>query len=189
MFDITTPDRPTLAGDLPANTYHYLLHTLRKCVPSSPTDSLEDLARRDHALIACIAALQPANAAEADIAALYVAASEQAKDSLRLIQNPDASFYCIEKCRAQAASMMRQARGNLSLLLRMQATRRKTEADNEARDRAAWAEHCAAKLMTEALSEKPRPATITQPSDPQPTLEPADQSQPAANSATYPRTS
>jgi hypothetical protein len=85
--------------------------------------------------------------------------------------------------------MMRQARGNLSLLLRMQAARRKVEANNEARDRAAWAEHCAAKLMTEALSEQSRPAEITQPSppDPQPAAEPADQLQPAPP-ANYPRT-
>src|SRR5271163_3902339 len=153
MFDITTPDHPDLAGDLPANTYHYLLHTLRQTLPSPLTDNPEELARRDRALIACIAALQPANAAEADIAALYVAASEQAKDCLRLVQKPDTSFYWVEKCRAQATSMMRQARGNLSLLLRMQAARRKTEANSEARDRAAWTEHCATKLMTEALSE------------------------------------
>jgi hypothetical protein len=87
--------------------------------------------------------------------------------------------------------MMRQARGNLSLLLRMQAARRKVEANNEAGDRAAWVEHCAAKLMTEALSEQPHPAAITQPSPPsdlQPAPESADQPQPAANSATYPRT-
>jgi hypothetical protein len=70
----------------------------------------------------------------------------------------------------------------------MQAARRKVEANNESGDGAAWAEHCAAKLMTEALSEQPQPATIAHPStpDPQPVPEPADQPQPAAS--IYPRT-
>jgi hypothetical protein len=40
-------------------------------------DSPDDLARRDCAAIARVAALAPANAVEADVAALFVAASDQ----------------------------------------------------------------------------------------------------------------
>jgi hypothetical protein len=47
--------------------------------------------------------------------------------------------------------MMRQARATWSLLLRVQAERRKREADNAATDRAAWTEHCAIGLMAQAL--------------------------------------
>jgi hypothetical protein len=53
---------------------------------------------------------------------------------------------------------MRQARGFMSLLLRVQAERRKREADNAATDRAAWTEHCAAGLMAQALAAARDPA-------------------------------
>ena len=59
------------------------------------------------------------------------------------------------KCRAEAASMMRQANSALRMLLRMQEARRKLEADNAACDRAAWTEHCTLRLMAEALAAPP----------------------------------
>jgi hypothetical protein len=148
---------PAAADNLPANTYHYLIHSLDRSLPSLPTDSPEDTARRLHSAIERIASLCPANAAEADIATLYVAASEQAKECFRLAQQPDISFLGAMKCRTQASSMMREARGSLNLLLRMQAARQKTEADSKTRDRAAWTEHTALNLMTEALSPQPAP--------------------------------
>jgi hypothetical protein len=160
---------PAIADNLPANTYHYLIHSLDRSLPSLPTDSPEDIARRLHSAIERIASLCPANAAEADIATLYVAASEQAKECFRLAQQPDISFLGAMKCRAQASSMMREARGSMNLLLRMQAARQKTEADSKARDRAAWAEHCAIGLMTEALSPQPAPIADAPPPPPAPT--------------------
>lgn len=75
---LSTPPNPTnLADQLPAQVYHHLIHTLRHSLPPPLTDSPEDLARRNHAAIARIAALAPANAAEAEGAALYVAASDR----------------------------------------------------------------------------------------------------------------
>src|SRR5271163_2842320 len=143
MLSTTAPNHPNPAVQLPADTYYYLIHSLCLTLPSPPTHSPEDLARRNDSAIARIAALCPANAAEADIAALYVAASEQWKECLRLAQQPEMSLLGTMKCRAQANSMMRQAQGALRLLLRMQATRQKLEANPEAGDRAAWTEHCA----------------------------------------------
>ena len=79
---------PGVAFQLPANAYYHLVHTLRLTLPPPLTDRPEDLLRRDHAAIASIAALAPANTVEAGVAAQYVAASEQWKDCLRLVQLP-----------------------------------------------------------------------------------------------------
>ncbi len=172
MSDSTAANPTTLAGQLMADVYHDLIHTLRRALPSPLTDSPEDLARRDRAVIAKIAALCPANAAEAEQAALYVAASEQWKECLRFAQQPERSFHGALKYRALANSMMRQAQSALRLLLRIQTARQKLETDSEARDRAAWTEHCAIALMTEALSPQPAPAATAE-APPQPEPAPA----------------
>ncbi len=73
----------------------------------------------------------------------------------------------------------------LRLLLRMQAARQKLEKNQEARDRAAWTEHCAIGLMAQAISPQPAPEAIAEPpppppaSEPQPEPEPANEPQPA----------
>ncbi len=174
MSASAAPNHANLADLLPADTYYQLVHSLCLTLPRPLTDSPEDRARRDHSAIARIAALCPANAAEADVAAQHVAASEQWKDSLRLAQEADTTSYWAQKCRAQANSMMRQANSALRLLLRMQAAREKREKTQEARDRAAWTEHCAILLMTQALSSQPNPAAIAKP----PTPAPKSQSEP-----------
>src|SRR5487761_11174 len=159
MFDAITPDHPHLADRLPADAYWQLIRMLRLTLPPPPTDSPDDLARRDHAAIARIAALAPANAAEADVAAQFVAASEQWKDCLKLARERAREPNVAGKCRAQALSMMRQANSALRLLLRMQEAREKREADHEACDRAAWTEHRAIPLWAEALSPAAAPST------------------------------
>jgi hypothetical protein len=159
---------PTLR--LPRDVYYQLVHTLRAALPPI-ADTPDDVARRDNAAIAQVASLRPANADEASIAAQYVAANAHAMDCLRLAQEHrgDPSFAL--KCGAQAASMMRQARGARSLLLRVQTERRKLEADSTSADRAAWTEHCAIGLMAKALADAPRTAATEQPT-PAPTEAP-----------------
>ena len=120
------------ASQLTADAYHHLIRTVRQALPPPPGDSPDDLARRDHAAIARIAALHPANAAEADLAGLFVIASAQCEDCLRRAQQPGISADWAMTCRAQANSMMRQAQSALRLLLRLQAARQKTEADSAA---------------------------------------------------------
>ena len=64
---------------------HYqVVHALRDALPPPVTDSPEDHARRDNAIIAQVAALRPANADEVMLAAQCVAASAQALECLRL---------------------------------------------------------------------------------------------------------
>ena len=180
MFDAATPIHHVtapglepgvdlgLAGQLLADAYHQLIHTLRLALPPPLTDAPEDLRRRDHAAIARIAALCPANAVEADLAAHSVAASEQWKDCLRLAQLPGTTPERAAKYRAQALGMMRQANGALRLLLSLQAGRRKIEADSVACDRAAWTEHCAIGLMVEALASLPTSAANAEAAPPTP---------------------
>ncbi len=181
MPDSATPTHTDFASQLPADAYSQLIRTLRQALPPPLGDSPEDLARRDHAAIARIAALHPANAAEADLAALYVAASEQWKECLRLVQQPDISAGWAMKCRAQANSMMRQAQSALRLLLRMQAARQKIEANSAANERAAWTEHCAIGLMAQALSPPPEKAAMAGPPTQEPAAEPETVAQPESH--------
>ncbi len=152
------------ALQLPAATYYQLLHTLRRSLPPPLTDSPEDLRRRDQAAIARIAALSPGSPAEAETAALHVAASEQWRDCLRLVNHPDTTPERATKCLAQANAMMRQAQSALRLLVRLQDAREKRDANNDACERAAWMEHLALSLMAEALDSQAPPATAEPPS-------------------------
>src|SRR4051794_3562944 len=61
----------------------------------------------------------------------------------------------------------RVARATRSRLMRVQAERRKREADNVATDKAAWAEHCAIGLMAQALPGAAS-AAVTEPPPPAP---------------------
>jgi hypothetical protein len=118
------PEPPDLALSLSEDVCHRLIHTLRTAVPPV-SDTPEDHARRDNAAIAHVACLHPANADEADLAALCIAAGVQAMDCLRLARQYHGDPAFILKCTAQAASMLRQARAMRSLLQRVQAERRK----------------------------------------------------------------
>jgi len=153
----------SLAAQLPADTYHHLAHSLSLTLPPARTDSADDLARRDLSAIAQVAAFCPTNAAEANLAALFVMHAEQAKDCIRTAMQPGTSPEWAMKCRAQAISMTRQALGALRHFERMQAARKKREADIKASNQAAWTEHCALNLMAEALSSPSVPPTMAEP--------------------------
>lgn len=125
-----------LAARLTADAYHHLIRTLCLALPPPLTGNPEDFARRDHAAIARIAALAPGNAAEADLAAQFVVASEEWMDYLRLAQLPATPPEIARKRRAQAISMMREGERAIRLLLRLQEARWEREANNAASDRA-----------------------------------------------------
>jgi hypothetical protein len=71
------------------------------------------------------ASLSPVTSDEANLAALYVAASAQALDCLRLARLCPNDTAAVLKCTAQSASMMRQARAFRTALERVQTARRK----------------------------------------------------------------
>lgn len=182
-------NNPKLADQILADAYCHLVRTLCLALPPPLTDSPEDLRRRDHAAIARLAALAPANAAEAELGGQFVAASEQWKACWRLAEQPGAAPEWAAKCRAQGASMMRQANSALGLLQRMQSTRRKLEADSTARDRLAWTEHCALGLMAEALAQPTTPPASCEPapaSRPDPLAPEAEQNAEPAVAAAAP---
>ena len=177
MVTSAAPDRPDITLRLAADAYYHLVSTLCLALPPPPSDHPDDLTRRNHAAVARIAALVPVNAAEADLAAMFVAASEQWKDCLRLAQRPETTPEMPAKRRAQAIGMMREAQGALRLLLKLQEARRKRDADPAACTSAEWMEHCAIRLMAEALS----PAVAQAPSaEPQAPPMPEPQPEPAA---------
>ncbi|HXA26082.1 MAG TPA: hypothetical protein VNW90_27690 [Acetobacteraceae bacterium] len=181
------PEPLDLTLQLPRDTYYQVIHTLRGSLPPPITDSPEDLVRRDNAAMAQVAALLPAGADEANLAATYVAANAQAMECLRLVRKYHGDPNFILKCTAHSASMMRQARATRSLLLRVQAERRKREADNAATDRAAWTEYCAIGLMAQALGRAP-PAAMAEPPPPEapsPDEEQVPQPDPVAEAEQY----
>ena len=158
MTQITEPDPAYLRT---REAYHHLVYTLSTSLPPPRDASPEALHRRNESAIAQVAALCPANAAEAALAGQYVAANAQAMECLRLTNHPDTDMVMALKCNAQAASMMRQSQAALRTLLRTQAAREKRDADPINAGTAAWTEHMAAASMTDALtSSKREPAPL-----------------------------
>ena len=145
---------------LPRDIYHQLVHSLFAMLPADPSGTQEDRSRQARVALAQVAALLPANADEADLAAHYVAASAHAADCLRQAARNATHFDCATKCRAQASAMMRQARGYRSLLLRVQAARQKREANDTTRERDAWTGQAVLGLMAEALQPPPAPEAV-----------------------------
>ena len=70
------PADPTLR--LTRDAYYIAVHTLRGTLPPAEADTQEAIARRDHAAIVQVAAMLPANADEAFLAAQSVGADVDA---------------------------------------------------------------------------------------------------------------
>jgi len=144
------------ARDLPREAFLEIMRILRGALPP-PADASADPMRRDRAAMAAVAALGPVNAAEGRLAAQFVAADAWAMDCLRLAGERRRETNIANKCRAQAMSLMREAKSSLRLLAKMQAAR---QALNEAAsERAAWVEHATAGMLAEALAAEALAAT------------------------------
>ena len=150
-----TAAEPNWARLLPRDAFAEIILVLRGGLPPPGLDdpdqmTPQDWARRDRAAMAAVASLQPENAAEGRLAARFVVADAWSLDCLRLARErrhePD-----VQKCKAQAMSLMRESNRAMSLLLRLQAARRLIEKDAAEADRAAWIEHNAGAAMGEAL--------------------------------------
>jgi hypothetical protein len=177
------PADPTLR--LTRDAYYIAVHTLRGTLPPAESNTPEAIARRDHAAIVQVAAMLPANADEARLAAQCVAARLYGMDCIRQAREFAAAKDPVweRKCGAQGLSALRESRAARALLARLQAVREKREADPAATDRAAWSEHCTLGLMTDALAESPgEPVPVLAPA-PSPAPAPPPAPEPAADEA------
>ena len=161
MDQFPPPEPPDLTLQLPRDLYYQSIHELCAGLPPPVTASPEDRARRHKAAIAVVASLLPANGEEVTLAAqsLPPGLTRWCRRRQRPGDGVPAAGPQIPggmgKCTAQSASMMRQARAARSLLLRVQAERRKREADGVALGKAAWIEHCAIGLMALGAGRAP----------------------------------
>ena len=115
----------TTLPNLPDSIAREVFATLCGTLPPPVTDTPEARAAREETAMAAVAALLPANAYEALLAAQIILANYHAKDCLRLAALPGQDFDDARHCRAQANAMMRQEQSGLRALQRTQATREK----------------------------------------------------------------
>jgi hypothetical protein len=154
-MDPASPQPPDRALQWQREMYYKIVHSLNLGLPPPVDGTPEALDRRVRDAIAHVSCLKPLNQDEADTAARVVAASAHAMDCLRLAVRHADDLKEAGKLRAQAASMMRQANGARSLLMRVQAERRKRDNDPSASEEDLWAQHIAQELMTEVFRDGP----------------------------------
>ena len=109
--------------------------------------------------MAAVAALLPANAFEAELAAQIVTANAQAMDALRVAALPGQDPEKIRRNHAWAATMMRQMHNGLRLLHRTQEIREKAEAALQpaAMERAGYWFHDVSVPLPEPAPAQPDP--------------------------------
>jgi hypothetical protein len=113
--------------NLPPSIVHQTSATLCASLPPPVADTPESRAARDETAIAAAAALHPADAFEAQLAAQIVDADAHAKDCLRLAVQSGQQPADIRRHRTHAIAMMRQMHIGLRALQRIQAMRAKSE--------------------------------------------------------------
>jgi hypothetical protein len=115
--------------NLPAAVAREVFATLCGSLPPPVIDTPETRADRDDTAMAAVAALHPADALEAKLAADIVAAEAGVMDCHRLAAQHRSDLAAATlRCRAQATATMRQMRSLLRDYQRMQADREKAEA-------------------------------------------------------------
>ena len=117
----------------PGSNYREIFAHLCGMLPPLPDDTPDTRAARHRRAMDAVAALNPADAFEARLAARIVAMDDHAADCLRRAGLAAADPDKMRRCRAQAASMARQSDAALRSLQRMQATREKQEAETASR--------------------------------------------------------
>jgi hypothetical protein len=128
-MDAPSPPDPTDNPHPFRDTSCQLAHHLDVAASPAAADSPDVTALRDRAAIEHLAALQPADAEQANLATQYIAASSQALHCLRLAHQHAANPVWFQKLTALAASMMRQARQWRAALLYAQQSRSKRQLD------------------------------------------------------------
>lgn len=118
---------PKLPPAIARHTFFLLMESL----PPPLSDAPEERAARDEAASASLAALNPADAFEARLAARAVAADARATECLRLASVPNMHPDRVDQCLRQANAMMRASEAALRSLRTMQAAREKAEATTQ----------------------------------------------------------
>lgn len=155
-----TTSRPNPFDQVSDSVFRYVVHCLYKDVlPPDVTDPTQVRLIID-AGIAAVASMIPANADEANIAVRVVTADANASACIGYANQLAGAyeFVAAGKCRAQANQLHRTANAARALLLRVQAARRKREADRTICDKDGWHEHCVTGLMVAAAKGAPAPA-------------------------------
>ncbi len=117
------PSIPNVPDTIACEIYAELCRSL----PPPPDDTPEARAIREQHAVAAVAHLLPENVAEGNVAVQIVAAQFHARDALQGAVRSGLDPEDLRRCRAWAASMMRQADSGIRTLLRMQAERQKAE--------------------------------------------------------------
>ena len=146
---------PDPAWQRTRDAFQHLTQTLIDALPAPPGETAEARARRNNAIIAQVSALCPANAAEAGLAVQHVAANAMGLAAMRMAASPDLAPGLAVKCLAQVNATIRLAQSALRALQRMQAAREKREAQENGAGATAWAEHIAARTMSEDIASAP----------------------------------
>ncbi len=145
------PRQPDPADQRQRDILDEVSRILRDALPRPLADTPEAWARRDRVALAEVVCLAPASLAEAGLAAHGVAAAAHAADCLRQAAQHAADPKRAGQLRAQAASMGREARSYHSMLLKVQAVRRKRDANPAIREAHARTEQYVLRQLTEAL--------------------------------------
>jgi hypothetical protein len=163
--------------NLPPSIAHQVFAELCASLPPPVTDSATARAAREDLARAAVAALYPADAFEALLAAQIVAADFHAKDSLRAAMLPGTPPEDIRRGRAQASAMMRHMQSGLRTLQHRQATREKAEAAMHpaAMERAGWWFHDVSTPLPPPAAPAPTPPAAEPDDDKFRALSPAEQ--------------
>jgi hypothetical protein len=102
--------------ELPATIARTTLEQLRSALPLPIPDTPENRASRDQAAFGAVAALRPANAADAVLAIMIVAAQAHASECLRRADELRHDPRMVGRLRTLANRMMREALSSLDLL-------------------------------------------------------------------------
>jgi hypothetical protein len=152
--DIQDDQSSDLARLLPWEVFAEVILMLRGSLPPPVTDDPAAWARRDRAAMAAVASLLPVNGVEARLAAQFVAVDAFAAQSMRTAHELRLDPVAQARYARQAMGMIREGKGVLRLLLKLQANRQAVAADETAATCAAWVEHGALGMMQAALSAR-----------------------------------
>ncbi len=142
--------RSSVLLQLNAAIYRDIVYRLHKELPPPDTTDPDLINQTIEAAIADIASMLPANGDEARIAVRTVVADARADECARHARALSNDYAAAMKCLAQANHFTRTANAARALLHRVQAARRKHEADLANCQKDAWTEEAVITSLAEA---------------------------------------